>query len=267
MMKTKLIPWMAAGVMTLILAVGAMGYRSVYAQATTPTPSAPSTTNPAPQQGGTRGARGMHEGATDQDLADALGVDLATLQAAEKTATEKAVAQAVEQGLITQAQADELLANGSGRMMRGWTEAGIDYQALLADALGITTDKLQAARQTAANTAIDRAVEAGTITQEQADLMKGSNALFADAQFQSSMTSAFEQAVQQAVSSGVITQAQADQILAQTNGQGLFGRGGFHLPGLDGGHHHGHGGGFGGFNGRGGTDNDTTAPNTTGGNS
>ncbi len=231
MMKTKLIPWLAAGVMTLILAVGALGYRSVYAQATTPTPSAPSTTNPAPQQDGMRGARGMHEGATDQDLADALGIDLATLQAAETTANQKAVAQAVEQGLITQAQADQFLADGGGRMLRGWTEAGIDYQALLADALGITTDKLQAARQTAANTAIDRAVEAGTITQEQADLMKGSSALFADAQFQASMTSAYEQAVQQAVTSGVITQAQADQILAQTNGQSLFGRGGLRLPG------------------------------------
>lgn len=264
MMKTKLIPLMAAGVMTLILAVGAVGYQSVYAQATTPTPSAPATTDPALPQDGGRGARGgMRDGATDQDLADALGVDLATLQAAEQTAAEKALAQAVEQGLITQEQADQYQADGhGGRMMRGWADAGIDYDALLAEALGVSTDELQAARLSAANTAIDRAVEAGSITQEQADLMKGSAALFADGQFQASMSTAFEQAVQQAVTSGVITQAQADQILAQTSGQSLFGRGGFHLPGMDGGRH-GHGGGRGGFDGGAATQPGTSSSSTT----
>lgn len=250
MNKVKLIPFLAAGVMTLVLAVGAISYRSVYAQATTPTPTAPSTTAPAqPPTDGLRGPRdGMRVGATQQDLADALGIDLADLQAAQQTAKKAALDQAVQQGLITQEQADQLLADGRGLHLRGLgKDSGIDYQALLADALGITTEELQAAQQTAMTTAIDRAVAAGTLTQEQADLMKGSNALFANDQFQSSMTAAFEQAVQQAVTSGVITQAQADQILAQSASKGLFGRGGFGLPGFGGGHGGHHGGGRGGF--------------------
>jgi hypothetical protein len=253
MNKGKLIPWLAAGLMTLVLAVGAVGYQSVYAQATTPEASTTDTVPAKPLDA--RGSRGLRGGPTNQDLADALGIDLATLQAAEQTAKDNALAQAVAQGLITQEQADQLTADGAAlRHMRGINLSPIDMHALLADALGITTDELSAARQTAANAAIDRAVEAGTLTQEQADLMKGRNALFADEQFQSSMTSAFEEAVQQAVTSGVISQPQADQILAQSNGKGFFGRGGFRLPGMGGGHR----------GPRGGFSNGTTAPTITG---
>jgi ribosomal protein S20 len=245
MNKVKLIPVLAAGVMTLVLAVGAVTYRSVYAQATTPT--TPSTTVPAQAgPGGERGPRGeLRGGATSQDLADALGIDLADLQAAEQTAAQAALDLAVEQGLITQEQAEQFSTAGKGlrHMPRMAVANGIDPNALLADALGIGVDELQSARQTAMTTAIDRALEAGTLTQEQADLMKGSQALFTDDQFQASMTSAFEAAVNQAVSSGVITQAQADQILARTASKGFFGRGGFGLPGM-GGRHPGRHGGF-----------------------
>lgn len=246
MTKGKLIPLLAAGVMTLVLTFGAITYRSVYAQATTPTPAAPSTTDPAPVL--PDGERGLRAGATAQDLADALGIDLADLQAAEQVASQAALDQAVAQGLITQEQADRLLANGRVLRLRKIGAAnGIDYEALLADALGITSEELQAAKQTALTTAIDRAVAAGTLTQEQADRMKGSSALFSNGAFQSSMTAAFEQAVAQAVSSGVITQAQADQILAQRESKGFFGRGGFGLGGFDGRQPGHRGGGRGGF--------------------
>ena len=78
------------------------------------------------------------------------------------------------------------------------------------------------------------------MTQEQADLEKGRNALVANQDFQASMKSAYEAAVQQAVSAGVITQAQADLILADNNAKD-FGMGFAGFGGGRGGHG-GHGG-------------------------
>ncbi|GIV78434.1 MAG: hypothetical protein KatS3mg050_2828 [Litorilinea sp.] len=49
-----------------------------------------------------------------QALADALGVTLEELQAAVTQAQEAAVQQAVDDGLITQAQADRILAQITG---------------------------------------------------------------------------------------------------------------------------------------------------------
>lgn len=239
MKRLKWISLFAAGMTALVLVVGAVGYRSVFAQTTTPeTPS--DTSGSAPY-----GPRGLRGGVTNQDLADALGIDLADLEAAQQQAWQAALNQAVEQGLITQAQADQLLNDGRGfGHIRGLSKnSGIDYDALLADALGISTGALSAARQAALATAVNRAVEAGTITQERADLIIGQSALYANEQFQTSMNSAFEAAVKQAVTSGVITQAQADQILAQRDSKGLFGRGGFGMPGM-GGRHHGPRGGM-----------------------
>jgi hypothetical protein len=166
-----------------------------------------------------------------------LGITTDELSAAYQKANEAALAQAVEQGLITQAQADQINAQGtafpfSGRH-RGWFDLeSIDYNALLADALGISVDELQAAYAEAYVARIDQAVTDGNLTQEQADLMKGRYALYTDEAFQASMQSAFEVAVQQAVSSGVITQAQADQILADNDlmkgfGMGFGGKHGF----------------------------------------
>jgi ribosomal protein S20 len=181
-----------------------------------------------------------------------LGITVEQLNTAFQTANQAALDQAVQKGLITQAQADELKSRGAtfpfGGRWSGWlSQNGIDYQALLADALGITVDQLNAAYITAHNAAIDQAVADGRLTQEQADLMKGEYALKNNQNFQTAMKNAFEAAVKQAVTEGVITQAQADQILANQDGMGLRGFGG---PGFGGdfgfggglGHH---GGGFG----------------------
>ena len=56
----------------------------------------------------------------------------------------------------------------------GWGRAGfkgIDYQQLLADALGITVEELEAAYETARTAAIEEAVDQDLLTQEQADQM------------------------------------------------------------------------------------------------
>lgn len=208
---------------------------------------------------------GMGGGINDTYLAEALGITAAELQAAEQTAYEAAIDQALAQGLITQAQADALKQNTGGRELKGmlrFTGAdGIDTDALLADALNITADELAAARAKAQDLALAAAVEDGRITQEQADQMKAEQALrtYMDEQgVQDQVKTLYETLVKQAVQAGVITQAQADTILSNLSSSGkLGGMRGFGGPG-------GHGrGGMRGFGAPGTTAPDGTAPSTT----
>lgn len=241
MSRKKTVSLLVAGALTLVTALGVVGYQVVNAQATTPTPTVPTTPNNAQPLVG-HGMRGG--GYSEQGLADALGITLDKLQAAEKTATDEALKQAVAAGLITQAQADHFIQNiANGFPMRGLPflkGSTIDYDALLANALGISTDELKAGYQKAFETSIDQAVAAGTMTQAQADALKGQYLLANSSKFQSSMKSAFDAAVQQAVSDGLLTQAQADALLAQSNSQPGgwmgFGMGGFGGRGGHGGH-------------------------------
>lgn len=177
-------------------------------------------------------------------LADALGITEEALQEAQEAAHGAAIDQALEQGLITQAQADALKENQrfgfGGRGMSGFfgMSADIDHEALLAEALGISVTELQAAQEAAADARIAQAVADGKLTEEQAGLMKARQALqqyLEDEGF-------FTKAVEQAVEAGIITQAQADSILSQqTPGMWGAGKGGMRGPG-----------GFSGFGGRGG---------------
>ncbi|MGB9586454.1 MAG: hypothetical protein ACPL3P_00595 [Anaerolineales bacterium] len=201
-----------------------------------------------PEWGGVQG---------NEALAQALGISTSELETAQQKAKEAALAQAVEKGLITQAQADQLKNNGfafpfGGRWAEWLNQNGIDFNALLADALGISTDELQFARQKAMNIEIDQAVANGRLTQEQADLMKARQALANNSDFISAMKTAFQNAVQAAVKGGVITQAQADALLNNLNQNGWRGMGGFGgmqpgFGGFGGRHRPGGGAGFGGF--------------------
>ena len=267
MTRTKIVTMILLGALVTAMAVGAVAYRSVVAA--TPTPAAPADNSVSPADNslvhsdrgfGGRMKGGFGGGYTSEGLATALGITIDQLNTAYQTANAAALKQAVEQGLITQAQADELSANGSafpfGGRWEGWlSQKGIEYNALLADALSITTDKLEAAYTQAYNAQIDQAVADGNLTEEQADLMKGQRSLFADKSFQASMQTAFDTAVKQAVSDGVITQTQADQILQNQASKGFGGLRGFGGPGgpSDGGR------GFGPHNGMGGGPN-LTAP-------
>lgn len=257
MTKRKITAIVAASVLAVATLVGALTYQNVSAQGTTPTPEAPTEevpSNTAPQDE-TIPARpfGMRVekfgGVVQEDLAAALGIDVEALEAAQQTATEQALAQAVEQGLITQAQADRMLERELGRGGKFGVHlleiSGIDYDALLADALNVSVEELEAARDEAFNTGLERAVDDGALTQEQADLILGRRALFGNDSFQTSMQSAFTEAVQQAVTDGVITQAQADAILQSAEERGgLFGFGGRGDRGFFGGRHGGRGGRF-----------------------
>jgi hypothetical protein len=255
--RKKIITGVVAGVMAVVAIFGAFTYRSVFAQAATPTPAVPAQKQGQANQNGLpgrgefgKGVRGGDAlGVSDQNLAAALGITTDQLTAAYQSANAEMLKEAVSKGLITQAQADQLAQKDTSKPLRGLPylkngTASIDYDALLAKALNITTDKLSAARVQAQKTALDAAVKAGTMTLAQEDTILGSQALANDSKFQSAMKSSYEAAVKQAVTDGVITQAQADALLAQLaqNGGNLFGHG-FGMGGPGG---RGHGHGFGG---------------------
>jgi hypothetical protein len=246
------------GALAIATTIGAVAFRTVFAAS--PTTTSTSTTGiTVPSTLKWFGGNGFNQGYNNQNLADALGITVDALNTAYQKAYTAALKQAVTDGLITQAQADELTTNGNafpfGNRWEAWlTQKGLDFNTYLADALGISVDALKTAYQTAYDANIDQQVTNGNLTQTQADLMKGEYALYNDSTFQSSMHSAFSSAVNAAVSSGVITQAQADQILSNSTNLFMPGMGGMGEMGGPGGPH-GHGGGF--------LPNNSTQPSTT----
>jgi hypothetical protein len=219
--------------------LGAAGYRTVQAAAVNQQTAAGSVLTQASL------GRGVPGGVKGEYLAEALGITTDELEAAYQAANTAAIDAALQAGLITQAQADEMKARGNVGRWSGLLEKnGVDYQILLADALGITVEELQAAYTKAAELALTAAVADGRLTQEEADMMKARQALYGSDAFQTAMQSAFTAAVNQAVADGLITQAQADQILSESANMFVRGFGGFGGHGGRG-HHGGERGGFG----------------------
>ena len=124
--------------------------------------------------------------------------------------------------------------------LHGRGAADIDRSQYLADALGITVDELNAARDVARDAALDQAVAEGLLTQEQADAIRNGegrglgirpprgqessidmDALLADAlgitvdELDVAEQAAREAGLAQAVADGVITQEQADLMAAR----------------------------------------------------
>ncbi len=230
------------------------------------------------------------EGKSPRDLMGELGISEADFQAAMETAYKAAIQQAVEDGVITQEQADLILNSetilsrggpgglngkgGAGDMQgrgvpAGFQGKGEKMDTYLAEALGISVEELQAAREKASDAAMEAAVESGEITEEQANLMEARQALkgyinqetltasalgitveelqsardqgksirdlmdelgITEEDFQAAMKTAYEAVVQQAVEDGVVTQEQADLILNKEMNPGFGGPGGF--PGM-----------------------------------
>lgn len=225
-----------------------------------------------------------------QLLADALGITVDDLQAAYQTARDAAIDKAVEEGLITQEQADEMQVWGGfgrrggfgsfGRFPQGVANSDIDENTLLADALGITVDELQTAREIANQSAINQAIAAGLITQEQVDAMQARKNLMSyldrdtllakvlgmsvedletaydngetlstlmgakgldAAAVREKLQAAYTEALAQAVKDGVITQEQVDEMLQDRRGFGML-PGGMGMPSESRGRGRGHGG-------------------------
>ena len=118
-------------------------------------------------------------------LAEALGISVDELDAAQVQATNAAINQALGEGLITEEQATRLrerTEQSAGRFsplrnLAHLDNSVINYDAPLADALGISVDELDAAKQSAQEAALAQAVENGRLTQEEADLIQARQAI------------------------------------------------------------------------------------------
>lgn len=170
-----------------------------------------------------------------QALADALGISVEDLQAAyeaaAQTAREQSISEALESGLITQEQADEMLSteDGFGRGRRGGSGfAGADLDALVAAELGISEEDFQAAQEEVFTVRIEQALADGNMTQTAADLALARHA--AGNYFEQARSDAYQNAVQNALDDGAISQVQADLLLENMEG----GFGGRPFGGLDG---------------------------------
>jgi|GEM_PF-963995 len=159
-------------------------------------------------QFGRGGPRGGGMGANiDREalLADALGITVEELQAAMEKAQLAGIQQMVDDGMLTQPQADLMSA---GIKLNNF----IDRDELTAKTLGITVEELQTARD------------------DGKSMFQLMNDLGLDpATVRTNMNTARQEAIQDAVSQGVITQDQADIILSLPGPGfgGPRGRGGF----------------------------------------
>lgn len=125
----------------------------------------------------------LEEGQSLSEIAEAQGMDEAAFEAAFQAVAIERIDQAVADGDLTEEQATllkERIENGApflgGPGGRGWgrgagplAEILGDPQELLAEATGMTVEELETALQTTIESRLEAAVEAGDITQEQAD--------------------------------------------------------------------------------------------------
>ena len=162
---------------------------------------------------------------------------------------------------------------GPGHGGRPGFGTSFDYDAFIAEALGVSVEELQAARQAAHEAALEQAVAEGVITADQADLIKAGQALrqyidhqeilsqalgidtadleaareegkslpylfgelgLEPADVKEALQSAYEDAIQQAVDDGVLTSAQAEQLQDRGFGDRGFGKRGFGSTGRGG---------------------------------
>jgi hypothetical protein len=184
---------------------------------------------------GMAGKGGLFQGSQPQYLADALGIPLAELEAAQETVRNGLIDQAVADGTLTQEQADQLKAGerirGFGLHLKGdmAAAAGVDHAALLADALGITVEELDAAQATARDAALAAALADGTLTQEQVDRMTAQQALhdyLHDAYPDARPDATMAELIAEAVAADVLTQDQADLLLSSAGRMEFGGRDG-----------------------------------------
>jgi hypothetical protein len=164
------------------------------------------------------------DGIPDQTetLAEVLGIDVETLQAAYDTAQEKALEQALADGKITQEQLDAIEEKADAKGKHGGPR-DLGSREFLADALGITEEELQAAQQEAQAIMLDQALEDGTISDEEYENFQLRQTM--GPYFSEAFKTARQNAIEQALADGVITEAQAESLLAGEMGFGKSPRG------------------------------------------
>lgn len=163
-----------------------------------------------------------------QALADELNISLEALQAAHIEAGTAFIQAEVASGELTQAQADEIIEDLDDAGRTVWrNRRGIEvmqsdaFETYLAEALGISIEDLQQARENVFMSEIAQAVTDGKLTQEQADLMIARKAI--KSYLPDAMKAAQTSAINQALADGKITQAQADLLLSNLESHSFHG--------------------------------------------
>jgi len=201
----KWMKWLVLGVGTAAIALAGIGWvGTAAAQAA----SGPRTT---------AGHGGFGHWLVDMQalLAEALGIEVEELEAAQTEANEAAIQQLLDRGQLTEEQAE--LASAANRL-----KSYLDREALVAQALGISVADLEAA------------IAEG---QSLSDLLEAQG--LDSATYRQNLAAAEQAAIAQAVEDGTITQEQADQMKQHRPGRfgigpgrGGFGHGEFFAPGL-----------------------------------
>ncbi len=257
MVRNKIVGSILGGALALGLLGGGM---VAHAQTDPATPSAPSTeteevTPAVPSTGSSRSSEWIDE---DQALADALGVELTALTAAQEEARIALIDQAVADGHLTAEEGETMKADGS--RLRNSSQYGYDKNQFLADALGVSLETLEAAQLEVYEAELAARVAAGDLTQEEADLklaQKAAAGYIDTASINTQVRAAQEAAIAAALDDGAITQAQADALLAYLDANP------YSFSGFNGRGHGGHGGrGHGGGRGPGSLDTTPTTPET-----
>ena len=169
-------------------------------------------------------------------LANALGITVEELESAYQAVSSKMVEQAVEDGYMTQDQADKILSGElptDGRRMRGPGQfmRGEEFNTLLAEELGIDLETLQTAQAAAQESLLAQALEDGEITQEEFDLRQAH--YLVNPYVQEAFAQAYQNALDLALADGTITEDQAALLLSNADHMGR----GIGMPGF--GHKHG----------------------------
>ena len=149
-------------------------------------------------------------------LAEALGITVEELDSAYQAVHVQIVNQAVDDGLLTQEQADQMLSQDvqmDGRHMRfpGHIDRGENFNELLAAELGIGVDELLSAYQQAEEAVLEQAYADGKITQDEYERMQLRMTM--NPYLQESMQNAYQNAIDSALADGAITEAQAELLM------------------------------------------------------
>jgi len=154
-----------------------------------------------------------------EDLAEALGLSLDEFEDAKSSAMESLIDQAVELGFITPEQAEELETEenlsrmGLHRYLSLEEMAQLDYDDIFLDVIDVTAEEFKAAVAAVQQEKLEDAVAEGKLTQEQADLITGWQALKENPKFNDTIKASYTAAIEEALADGTITQAQADALL------------------------------------------------------
>ncbi len=174
-------------------------------------------------------------------LAGALGISVEELEAAQAEAQAARLADAVEAGDITQEEADAILSgeasdHSGGRGHGGLMPGRADGDQYLADALGITVEELQSAREEARTVALQQLNEEGLVPpdgpmsdggrpggrgefspmwsmDEMVELLADTLGVSVE-ELQAAHEAALSATAEQAVEEGLLTQEQADKVLS-----------------------------------------------------